>query len=41
MQKDVVKECLQMERGRIKVPAEKGLGAEIDPTRLKECALAC
>ncbi|MBI4528404.1 MAG: hypothetical protein HY695_31810 [Deltaproteobacteria bacterium] len=40
METDVVKECLRMDDGRIRVPLENGLGAEIDHVRLRESALA-
>lgn len=39
IQKDVVKEPLRMEGGKIKVPQQSGLGAELDEEKLKECLL--
>ncbi|MCZ6625430.1 MAG: hypothetical protein O7B35_14570 [Deltaproteobacteria bacterium] len=40
MQKDVVKNPLQMEGGKVEVPKDIGLGAEIDEEKLRECILA-
>ncbi|HZD41524.1 MAG TPA: enolase C-terminal domain-like protein [Terriglobales bacterium] len=40
MQKDVVKNQLRMDGGKVKVPHDRGLGAEIDEGKLKECVLA-
>jgi len=39
IRKDVVKEPLSMEGGKIKVPEQSGLGAEIDEEKLEECIL--
>jgi muconate cycloisomerase len=39
MRKDVVKNPLQMESGKIRVPQGSGLGAEIEEARLRECVL--
>lgn len=40
IQKDVVSKPLQMENGKVKVPHDSGLGAELDEGKLRECALA-
>jgi L-alanine-DL-glutamate epimerase-like enolase superfamily enzyme len=39
MAADVVKSTLHMEDGKVRVPQEKGLGAEIDEAKLRACAL--
>jgi muconate cycloisomerase len=39
IQQDVVKRPLQMEGGKVRVPQDSGLGAELDEERLKECIL--
>jgi muconate cycloisomerase len=39
MQKDVVKTQLRMDGGKVKVPHDSGLGAEIDEAKLEECLL--
>ena len=39
IQKDVVIKPLQMENGKVKVPHDSGLGAELDEAKLRECAL--
>lgn len=39
IQKDVVRKPLQMEGGKVRVPQDSGLGAEVDEEKLRECAL--
>lgn len=40
IKKDVVRNPLQMESGIVQVPNDRGLGAELDDDKLRECLLA-
>ena len=39
MQKDVVKNPLHMEGGKVRVPDDSGLGCGLDEEKLEECSL--
>ena len=40
MQKDVVRQPLSMQGGKVRVPRDSGLGVELDEEKLRECLLA-